>query len=58
MKEITVRITKNFGQEAIYPVDEAAQTFARLTGTKTFSRQAIEHIKALGFGINVEQVAL
>jgi hypothetical protein len=57
-KSITVKVTKNYGVEAIYPADKTAELFARLTGTKTISRSAIETIKNLGFEVKVEQVQL
>jgi hypothetical protein len=56
--EITVRITKNYGQEAIYPACQTSETFTSLTGRKTLSRTDVEHIKSLGYTVNVEQVTL
>lgn len=53
--EITVKITKNYGTEAIYPVCEAAQTFARLAGTRTLTRSTIALIKRLGYTVSVLQ---
>jgi hypothetical protein len=50
---LVVRITKNYGQEAIYPVDETAELFTKLTGKKTFSRSELNQIKQLGYEINV-----
>jgi len=58
MKEITVKITKNYGAEAIYPVDEAGQTFARLAGTRTLTRSTLELIKKLGYEIKLQQATL
>jgi hypothetical protein len=52
---ITVKITQNYGVEAIYPVCEAALTFARLAGTKTLTRSTIALIKRLGYTVNVQQ---
>jgi hypothetical protein len=40
--QITVKVTKNYGLEAIYPVCETAKTFTRLTRTRTFSREALD----------------
>lgn len=57
-QEITVRITRNYGNEAIYPADKTGLTFTRLTGKKTLSRSDLELIKQLGFNINVEAPAL
>lgn len=58
MNEVIVRITSNYGQEAIYPANEAGMTFLRLTGKKTLSRFDINNIKSLGFTISVEQATL
>lgn len=58
MKEITVKITKNYGVEAIYPIDENAQLFAQLAGTKTLTRSTLKIVKNLGYEIKVEQPAL
>lgn len=55
---ITVRITKNYGVEAIYPTDEAGLIFTGLTGKKTFSRHDIQLIKNLGYEVQVEAPAL
>lgn len=55
---IQVRITKNYGVEAIYPACETSQTLTRLTGKKTFSRDDIAAIKALGFDVKVEAPTL
>jgi hypothetical protein len=52
-KSITVRVTKNYGVEAIYPVCPQAALFAQLVGTKTLTRASIETIKALGYSIEV-----
>jgi hypothetical protein len=55
---ITVRITNNFGNRAVYPACETAAKLADLIGTKTFTDRAIAQIKALGYSINVEAPAL
>lgn len=53
--EITVRIKNVYGKELIYPVDENAEIFCRLTHTVTLSKYDIQRIKLLGFTVNVEQ---
>lgn len=58
MQEVIVRITNNFGNEAIYPVNDNAKLFATLTKTKTLSRSAISKIKGLGFTVTVERPEL
>ena len=39
---ITVRITNNFGNRAVYPACETAHKLADLIGTKTFTDADIE----------------
>lgn len=53
-KVAVVRVTKNYGNEAIYPGNEASKTFARIAGTKTLTRDTITLIKKLGYRIDVE----
>ena len=55
MNNITVRITNNYGQRAVYPVCDTAHKLAALIGTKTFTDRAIEQIKALGYTFQVQQ---
>ena len=54
---ITVRITNNYGQRAVYPVCETARKLADLIGTKTFTDRAISQLKALGYVFVIEQPA-
>lgn len=55
---ITVRITNNYGQRAVYPACDTARKLADLIGTKTFTPRALEQIKGLGYIVTVEQQAL
>ena len=55
---ITVRITNNYGQRAVYPACDTARKLAELIGTKTFTPRALEQIKGLGYTVTVEQQAL
>lgn len=55
---ITVRVTNNYGNRAVYPVCETAQRLADLIGTKTFTHSALQKIEALGFTIAVQPVTL
>jgi len=54
MNEITVRVTKNYGSEVIYPVCDKAKLFARIAGTRTLTRAVLENVKAIGYKINVQ----
>lgn len=55
---ITIKIKTVYGVERIYPVCENAKLFLSLTGNKTFSLVDIEHIKALGYDVEVEQAKI
>jgi hypothetical protein len=55
MNTITVRVTKNYGTEVIYPVSDKAKLFADLSGTRTLTKNAINLIKKLGYEIYVQQ---
>ena len=46
--KIQIRIDKNYGIETAYPVDEAAQVFARIAGTKTLTRNTLRDVEQLG----------
>jgi hypothetical protein len=50
---ITVKITKNYGQRAVYPVCDVAQKLAALIGRKTFTDRDLAGIKDLGYTISV-----
>jgi len=50
---IQVEISNNYGREAIYPVNEAAITFAKIAGTKTLRRDTIALAKSLGFTVEI-----
>jgi hypothetical protein len=58
MNEITVRVTKNYGVEAIYPANANAEIFASMLNQKTLRRRDIENIKKLGYTVNVEAPTL
>lgn len=53
MDAIKVRITTKYGKELIYPASHEAELFAMIAGAKTLTRANIEHIKALGFNVDV-----
>ena len=41
MTQITIRITNNFGNKAVYPVCETARKLADLIGTKQAQRKIL-----------------
>lgn len=55
---VLVEVRSVYGTDKVYPVNDAAKHFARLTGTKTFSPSNIADISALGFKIVVAQKEL
>jgi hypothetical protein len=58
INKVVVEIKSVYGNETIYPMNEQGKTFAKISGTKTLSRRAIENIKALGFIIEVKAPTL
>ena len=53
-KKLTVAIKNVYGEEKIYPLCEAAKTFAKIAGTRTLTLRAIEAIKKLGYAVELE----
>ena len=56
--KIKIKITENFGNEAIYPVCQNAQTVADIAGTKTLTRSTLKSIQSLGYEIDIAQQTL
>jgi hypothetical protein len=54
MNSIKVEIRSVFGVEKIYPACETAEGFCKLIGQKTLTEQNIQHIKALGYEVQVQ----
>jgi len=52
---ITIKIEKNYGIETAYPSCDQSKLLARLAGTKTLTRHALDTIAALGYQIQIEQ---
>jgi len=48
---IIIKIKTVYGEDKIYPACATAETFAALTGKKTFSPVDLKHIRALGYTI-------
>jgi len=55
---IEVEIKTAYGNERIYPTNEAGRKLARLVGSKTFTRETIALAKQLGFSFEVKQEEL
>jgi hypothetical protein len=54
---ITIKIEKNYGIETAYPSCDQSRLLARLAGTKTLTRHALDTIVALGYAIHIEYAA-
>ena len=52
---ITVEIKNVYGNQSVYPACDTSQLLAKLAGTKTFTRSALDTIKKLGYSITVAQ---
>ena len=50
---IQVKIKTVYGVQHIYPICEKAKTFAAMVGQKTLTTNDVEHIKKLGFTVEV-----
>lgn len=50
---ITVQVRNVFGNNLVYPMDENAIQFSRLTGRKTFTAADLRVVKALGLSVHV-----
>ena len=53
--KITIEVRDIYGIRTLYPACNTAKLFARLAGTKTITRHALETIKALGYTVEVKQ---
>jgi len=58
MKTIHVTIKNNYGREAIYPACSDSESFARIAGTRTLTREVLTIIKGLGYTVEVKQPEL
>lgn len=56
--KIIVSIKTVYGNDTIYPICEKAKTFASMVGQKTLTLRDIEHIKRLGFEIEVQPMTI
>ncbi len=53
--EMTVKVTVKYtyGEARFYPDNKDAFVFARLTNTKTLTKDALGHIRSLGYKVEV-----
>jgi hypothetical protein len=52
--KIQVTVRDIYGLQTIYPACDIAKLFARLAGTKTLTRHALETIRALGYTVEIK----
>lgn len=55
---ITIEIKDIYGLQTFYPYCATSKLLAKLAGTKTITRHALETIKALGYQIEVKQITI
>ena len=51
--KIKVQIKHVYGNETIYPFCEKAKIFAQMLNQRTLTRHDIQHIKQLGYAVEV-----
>ena len=52
--EIIVKVKDVYGKPTVYPVCVLAEEFAKLAGTTTLTKSALNSIRALGFNVVLE----
>jgi hypothetical protein len=53
--KIEIEVRDIYGIRTIYPACDTAKLFARLAGTKTITRHALDTIRALGYTVEIKQ---
>ena len=48
---VQLKVKNNYGNQALYPHNEAARTFAKIAGTKTLTLDTVKQIMALGYEV-------
>lgn len=56
--KITVEIKDHYGKRRAYPVCEDAEAFARIAGATTLTRDVLEHIRGLGYDVQIKAADL
>jgi hypothetical protein len=47
--EVQVTVKNVYGQDLVYPANDAAIAFASMVGRKTLTHRDLQHIEKLGF---------
>lgn len=53
--QLLVRIRNVYGTAAMYPANPTAESFARISGTKTLTHPVLEEAEKLGFTVVLER---
>tara|TARA_R110002110_G_scaffold392684_1_gene606237 strand:- start:1959 stop:2162 length:204 start_codon:yes stop_codon:yes gene_type:complete len=53
LNTIEVKITNNYGNSLVYPMNEQARLFCQIAGTKTLTERTINNARKLGFEFKV-----
>jgi hypothetical protein len=53
-KTIIIQVRNVWGVQTVYPICAQAQLFAKLAGTTTLTRHALQTIEALGYTITMQ----
>lgn len=51
-KSILIEVKSQYGNNVIYPACNNAETFAKLAGTKTLTKNTLELVEQLGYKID------
>ena len=57
-RTLLVRVRTVYGTPAMYPANETAQAFCRISGTKTLTHPVLEEAERLGFTVTLEREPL
>ena len=55
---ILVKKKSNYGNEAVYPMNNLGVTLCKLLGTKTFTSRHIHDLKGIGFTFEIQKETL
>jgi hypothetical protein len=49
--KVQLLVKQNYGNQALYPHNDAARSFAAIANTKTITLETVKHIMALGYTV-------
>jgi hypothetical protein len=53
--QIIIEVKNVYGNETIYPVNDAAKVLAEIAGTKTLTRRTLKLAQQLGYVVEIKQ---